>query len=83
MNAFLYATRTINGVPCGIFKFLFTWGLCVGIDQEGCEKRYCYEHATDAEAALMSWDGQGHPPGPWIKCKGRDGADLLNPELTE
>lgn len=42
--------------------------------------RYCYEHAHEARAALVAWDGVGHPPGPWIKCKGY-GIDLLNPEL--
>ena len=30
--------------------------------------------------ALALWDGQGHPSGPWIKCKGA-GVDLLNPSL--
>ena len=31
--------------------------------------------------ALRDWAGQGHPSGPWIKCKGA-GVDLLNPALT-
>lgn len=43
----------------------------------GC--RYCYETAKDALAALMTWDGAGDPPGPWIKQKP---PDRLNPALA-
>jgi len=52
----------------------------VGLDAVGYQRRYCYEHAADARAALMAWDGNGHPSGPWIKCKGA-GIDLLNPNF--
>jgi len=50
----------------------------VGLDDVGYQRRYCYEHQLAARAALLAWDGRGHPPGPWIKCKGA-GIDLLNP----
>ena len=33
-------------------------------------------------AALAAWDGEEHPGGPWIKCKGA-GIDLLNPSFVE
>ena len=55
--------------------------MLVGIDAIGYSLRYCYERAGEAEAALAAWDGQGHPGGPWIKCKGA-GVELLNPALT-
>ncbi len=70
-----------NGVLCGLHRYAFTTGLVVGLHECGHERRYCYEHAADARAALIAWDGTGHPAGPWIKCKGA-GIDLLNPALT-
>lgn len=55
--------------------------IVVGPDPMGYSRRYCYEHATEAKAALAAWNGRDHPGGPWIKCKGA-GLDLLNPALT-
>jgi hypothetical protein len=51
----------------------------VNIDPIGHE-RYCYEHASQAAAALDAWDGGGRPSGPWIKCKGAN-VEVLNPEF--
>lgn len=78
--------RVIDGKLCGLQRFLFTTGLVVDLDADGYERRYCYERHEDAEAALAAWDGAGHPPGPWIKLKGRlDGCrvELLNPEIAK
>lgn len=72
--------RTIGGVACGIKRFNFTTALVVGLDALGYQRRYCYEYEFDACSALARWDGEGHPSGPWIKCKGT-GIDILNPEL--
>lgn len=66
------------GSLCAICGFNFTTALVVGLDPAGYEKRYCYEHDNEARQALAAWDGQGHPEGPWIKCKGA-GIDILNP----
>ena len=73
--------RTVAGQQCGIYPFAFTFGLMVGLDAHGYSRRYCYEHEADARAALLAWDGAGHPSGPWIKVKGC-GIDQLNPEMT-
>jgi hypothetical protein len=72
--------RRIGDRWCALARFNFTTALVAGIDSIGHGVRYCFEHAADAAAALAAWDGQGHPPGPWIKAKGA-GIDLLNPEL--
>ena len=74
--------RVIGTAVCGLHRFSFTTGLVVGLNFEGYERRYCYEHAADALAALAAWDGQEHPGGPWIKCKGA-GIDLMNPSFVE
>jgi hypothetical protein len=65
---------------CAVRGFNFTTAVVVGLDDVGYERRYCYEHRSDAQVALAIWDGVGHPSGPWIKCKGA-GIDLLNPQF--
>lgn len=69
--------RNLGREVCGIKRFNFTTAVVVGLDFAGYQRRYCYEHEADARAALLAWDGEGHPSGPWIKCKGA-GIDLLN-----
>ena len=66
---------------CGLKRFQFTWGMLVNLQPLGYDLRYCYEHEADAHTALSSWDGVGHPAGPWIKCKGA-GIDIINPEFA-
>lgn len=80
-NGYLEIRQTDAGTWCALSRFNFTWALVVGLDESGYALRYCYEHQADASTALKSWNGIGHPSGPWIKCKG-PGIDLLNPELA-
>jgi len=68
----------LQGLVCAVKRFNFTTAIVVGLDDVGYQRRYCYEHGEDAVAALSAWDGQEHPSGPWIKCKGA-GIDFLNP----
>ena len=63
---------------CALYRFLFTVGLVVSINEIGYRGRYCYENLSDAKEALDIWDGQGDPPGPWIKYKGEGGERLNN-----
>lgn len=63
---------------CGTHRFIFTVGLCYGIDSVGYEGRYCFENMADAKEALMIWDGVSDPDGDWIKHKGR-GGEYPNP----
>ncbi len=65
-------------------KQFVTYGLFVDLHDMGYERRYCYETLEEAVAGLNGWGDTLHPPGPWIKCKGRLGGqyvDMLNPEL--
>jgi hypothetical protein len=71
--------RAVGREVCAIKQFNYTTALVVGLDPIGYARRYCYEHAADARAALQAWDGTNHPSGPWIKCKGA-GIDLFNPD---
>jgi hypothetical protein len=76
--------REIPGLGlCGLSTtMMFTTGLMVGLDELGYAYRYCYEHQADAAAALAAWDGQGDPPGPWIKIKGHPDGERLGPGAT-
>lgn len=70
--------RILSREVCGIKRFNFTTAVVVGLDVSAYQRRYCYEHDADARTALRLWDGEGHPGGPWIKCKGA-GIDFSNP----
>lgn len=65
----------------GVFPFLFTWGLVVGLTKDGYRTRFCYPSLLEASIAAETWDGKGDPPGPWIKEKGR-GLDGIEHERT-
>ena len=92
MNASYVDAGYLCHRPCehqgeiGIMRMMFTTALCCHIDLNifniPYEYRYCYSNYGDAMHAFKTWNGEGHPPGPWIKRKGADG-DLPNPYLTE
>jgi hypothetical protein len=73
--------RLVGGLICAIRRFNFTTAVVVGLEATSYDRRYCFEHKSDASQALADWCGDGHLPGPWIKCKGSQ-IDLLNPDLT-
>ena len=59
---------------CGLRRFIFTTGLCVGLGEQNLLFRYCYKNFADAAIALVSWDGKDNPPDEyWIKRKGIGG----------
>lgn len=69
-----------DGRWIGVQKFLYTTGLCVGLDEFGYAHRYCYARTMDALLDAVNWDGTDDPPGPWIKLKGhRQRGDVLGP----
>lgn len=75
-NAY-YGVRLLpSGEWAAIHNFLFTTGLMVGLDRTGYRTRFCYESVPEALVALEAWDGQGWPPGYWIKQKPEG---ILNP----
>lgn len=76
---FGYMKAPATGEWMTVCRFIFTWGLLVGVDRVGYRTRFCYHHGADALVALATWDGSGDPPGDWIKEKGRNERD--NPNL--
>ena len=67
---------------CGVCRFIFTVAIVCGINSVGYRYRYCYPDALSANMAYDEWDGEGHPPGNWIKRKG-EGGDLANPNMDD
>lgn len=61
-----------NGEVAGLLSFAFTVGIVVGVEKFGYRIRYCYPRYSEARKSLFEWDGNGDPPGEWIKAKGRD-----------
>jgi hypothetical protein len=80
-NGYSEPKQMADGTWCALLPFNFTWGLVVGLTTDCYERRYCYERQVEAWESLRAWDGNEHPPGPWIKAKGV-GLDLLNPLLA-
>ena len=71
-----YNIRYVQGKGlCGLREFLFTIGLCYGLEENSYAGRYCYpkHSATDSHIALTTWNGKGDPIGNWIKHKGFGG----------
>jgi hypothetical protein len=62
----------VNGVWCATQDYITKRGIMVGVSEVGYDMRYCYQNRNEATAALASWKTTlQHPPGNWIKAKGR------------
>ena len=73
------ARRLDDGRWIAVSPMVFTTGLFVITpDLLSWTTRFCYERSVDAIAAVEAWDGQGDPPGPWVKQKPEE---RLNPAL--
>lgn len=74
----LLGVRAIPGRgTCVVQRFIYSCGLLVDFKVDGIisvdyKARYCYDTAKDAIEALDTWDGEGDPPGDWIKEKVSD-----------
>jgi hypothetical protein len=75
-NGYSFVRQMKNGEWIGILQQIYTYRLCVGLDQFGYKRGYCYEKLIDAVVAVADYEGEGDPSGPWIKMKGEDGEKL-------
>lgn len=75
--------KQINGVWCGLYRFIFTVGLVVDIDSIGYKYRYCFNNNSDAKKSLHKYENLNElPTGNWIKRKGI-GGDISNPNYDK
>jgi hypothetical protein len=58
-----------DGRHVHVVQMLYTAGLVVSDPISLCH-RWCYETRREARMAFDAWDGEGDPPGNWIKYKG-------------
>jgi len=80
-----YNLKVIEGKGiCGLQNFIYTIGLCYGIDEIGYYGRYCFpkEFTLDSIIALSVWNGKEDPAGRWIKHKSYKG-DFQNQSIEE
>lgn len=77
-EGYLYPRQLPDGRWIGLLQMLYTTGLFVELDAVGYAGRYCFELYSEALFSLIQWNGEGDPPGNWIKWKGR-GGDRHNP----
>jgi hypothetical protein len=78
--------RWIDETLCGLHEYAYTCGIVVGLSVDTYERRYCYQDRAEAAKELLRWDGNGHPPGNWIKVKGRMNGiylDEFNPHFSK
>lgn len=80
MQAGYRAPRILDGKVVAYHPFLYTVAIVVGITEEGnYSHRYCYTEFSDMLHAFVSWDGTGHPSGPWIVRKGGPEGNVKGP----
>jgi hypothetical protein len=53
--------KTFDGMLCGLMQFMFTVGLCYGIDRTGYTGRYCFSSLEYALGFYYHWDGKTPP----------------------
>lgn len=46
---------------CGILRFIYTVGVCYGLDETGYAGRYCFDTAQNAGLFLQDWNGETLP----------------------
>lgn len=57
-----------DGRALFIYRMMFGYRLCIGPDDSPVyDDFYCYPREP---FEALGWDGQGDPPGPWIKHGG-------------
>jgi hypothetical protein len=66
-----YAYRKLpDGRDLTMYPMLFTWRICLGDQGSLCyDRHWCYarEDYISAIRVMLDWDGNGDPPGPFIK----------------
>lgn len=83
---FLYAREVPGHGLCGVKRFASTTGLITNFvfstNVYDYDRRYCYGERAAAVEALVEWEGEGDPPGPWIveKVSGRAGPGSTRPK---
>lgn len=69
---YLDARQLASGVWIAIGDSIYTRDLYLGMDKTGWRQKWMYEDSRAADQDFAAWDGEGDPPGPWVKSKPDD-----------
>ena len=53
--------RLVNGDWCGTQRFIYTCGVCIGLDETGYKHRFCFDTMQNADLFLKDWNGESSP----------------------
>lgn len=66
-----YMLRLIDGKICGLHNYMTTTGLCIGLNEQGLGRRYCFQNPAEAVIVMTELTTTAeHVSGNWIKVKG-------------
>lgn len=57
----------IGGRWTAICPLIFEWRVVTDLDHAGWSEAWDFKTATEAQQAMLAWDGVGDLPGPWLK----------------
>lgn len=60
-NGYKELREVIPGYWCGIHRFMYTCGVCCGLDETGYLNRFCFDTWQNASLFLKDWDGHTPP----------------------
>jgi hypothetical protein len=46
---------------CGVLRFMYTCGVCYGMDKDGRKGRFCFDTMQNAQLFIKDWDGTTAP----------------------
>jgi|SRR5688572_8018361 len=86
-NVLYHRLEPKTNIWIGVVRFMFTFAVVNHLKQKSArwitfEGRWCYQDHTAASLAALIWEGEGDPPGPWIKYKGT-GPERHNPIIFD
>ena len=56
------------GMELVVYDMLFNHRICLGPkDDDFYDRGFCFPKGGYAVVAALTWNGEGDPPGPWIK----------------
>ena len=53
--------EVLPGYICGTRRFIYTVGVCCGLDATGYLNRFCFDSMQNAALFLKDWDGHSLP----------------------
>jgi hypothetical protein len=67
----VYARETDRGYIV-VYRMIYTTRVCIGADEFGYSRAWCYPDHDRALVAAEQWNGEGDPPDGWIKEVGTE-----------